>query len=257
MRPLFYLLLILPLLFSCSGRTDQWPPVVPAETVGKDMITWLRYSEKHLRLSEEFRATDSSGSVLSKASFLQQLATGAFLPLRLQAGDASFAYQLYRLPPHADKDIRSTISALAKDAYDQYLWEGKKLPPFRFTDLDGRTYTPDNTKGKILVLKCWFIHCVRCVQEMPALNKLVDRYKNRDDVLFISLATDEGVKLRDFLKKRDFTYAVVPEAEAYITNALQVSAYPTHLLVSREGTVSKVVTTEEEIAVALDREVKK
>lgn len=79
----------------------------------------------------------------------------------------------------------------AEREYKNYQMEGKELPDFNFTDLDGTVYDKETTAGKIVVLKCWFIGCVPCVEEMPALNKLVNQYRNQKDIVFVSLAFDK------------------------------------------------------------------
>src|SRR6476620_8522768 len=109
--------------------------------------------------------------------------------------------------------------------------EGKQMPAFDFKDLDGKQYTTANTKGKVVVLKCWFINCFACVQEFPQLNRLVSSFQNKKDPLFVSLASDSKPALTSFLIKRPFSYAVVPNAGKYMNDALKISAYPTHLLI--------------------------
>ena len=42
------------------------------------------------------------------------------------------------------------------------------------------------TKGKIVVMNCWYITCSMCVKEMPELNKLVKKYKNNPNLTFKS-----------------------------------------------------------------------
>jgi hypothetical protein len=32
---------------------------------------------------------------------------------------------------------------------------------------------------KIVVIKCWYIHCAACIKEFPEVNNLVRKYKDR------------------------------------------------------------------------------
>jgi len=89
-------------------------------------------------------------------------------------------------------------------AYGCYQMEGKQFPKFHYVDLNGNTYTSENTKGKILVLKAWFISCKACVAEMPMLNKLTEEYKNRKDIVFVSIAWDSKKALEAFEKRVGF-----------------------------------------------------
>lgn len=128
---------------------------------------------------------------------------------------------------------------------------------FNFVDLEGKIYSTNTTKGKIFVLKCWYIGCTACVKEMPALNKLENQYKHRKDLVFVSLAFDKKDALTAFLKKRTFIYPVVPDQEDFITNALKIHMYPTHFIFNKQGFIAKVVNDEKDLATALKKEASK
>ena len=132
--------------------------------------------------------------------------------------------------------------------------EGNNIPDFHFTDLNGKVYDKLSTKGKIVVLKCWFIHCVACVREFPELNKLVDENQNRRDLLFISLAIDTRKDLQKFLEQKEFKYAVIPEMENYLTNKLNITEYPTHFLIDKNGKILKVVNRIDELTPFLTKQ---
>ena len=130
----------------------------------------------------------------------------------------------------------------------------KSIPDFRFTDLNGKVYDKSSTKGKIVVLKCWFIHCVACVKEFPELNKLVDENQSRNDIVFISIAIDNKKDLQKFLNTKEFKYVVIPETENYMTSKLNISEYPTHFLIDKNGKILKVVNRIDELAPFLKKQ---
>jgi thiol-disulfide isomerase/thioredoxin len=115
---------------------------------------------------------------------------------------------------------------------------GQPLPVFRFTDLAGKTYTPATMRGKVLVLKCWFIHCAGCVKEFPEVNALVAKYRSNQEVVFVSLAYDDAAPLRKFLQHKPLHYAVVPRMMTYMQEHLKVNGYPTYVVVGRDGRIA-------------------
>ena len=117
--------------------------------------------------------------------------------------------------------------------------------------MNGKTYDRFTTKGKVLVIKCWFIRCVACLKEFPELNKLVDKYKDRNDMLFISLAIDSKQDLISFLNTKEFKYAVVPDKEKCIT------AYPTHILIDKNGKIVKVVNGIDDLIPFIEKQAEK
>ena len=135
--------------------------------------------------------------------------------------------------------------------------EGKKIPKFNFKDLKSKIYNSETTKDKIVVLKFWFIHCQKCVEEMPNLNKLVKKYKDRNDIVFLSLAFDKNEELKKFLTKKAFYYPVVGNQKNYLLQDLEIESFPTHMIINKKGLISKVVNSYEELEIALKKEISK
>ncbi|MFD2164602.1 TlpA family protein disulfide reductase [Paradesertivirga mongoliensis] len=201
-------------------------------------MKWYTYTYNNIHLGRNFISLDADSVNIDKNSFLDRLATGKFVAFKTMLIDSVPVYQLHRLSK-PDEAISRTISQIAGTEIRHETLQGEKLPVYSFTDLDGRSYNEINTKGKLLVVKCWFISCGACIAEFPELNALVNRYKHRRDILFISLASDGKQELQDFLKKKKFNYLVVPDMGKYMEDQLQVNAYPMHLLIDKEGEILK------------------
>ena len=219
----------------------------------KNLNSWWTYTYQNINLSQDIIALAPNSKVLSKKVFLQLLTTGNFYPVKIGMTNNLPSYKLYSLNT-SDKDIQNTIIQLASDELFYYNMEGKELPTYQFEDIAGQKYNNVNTKGKIIVLKCWFIHCVACVKEFPELNKLVDNYKNRKDILFISLAFDDKQDLKSFLKTHKFNYAVVPNQQTFMIDKLGINTFPTHVVVGKDGKIRKVVDNCNALLPALKKE---
>ena len=219
----------------------------------KDFNTWYSYAYYNTRLSQDFIALDVDSVKIDKTTFLNQLMTKKAVAFKIRLFQGEPVYKLYKLNSR-DESIKSTIQQMASIEMKNFKMEGKQIPEFNFTDLNGKNYTSSSTKGKLLVLKCWFIHCVACVKEFPACNALVDKNKNRNDILFISLARDQKKDLEKFLKITQFKYDVVPEMGNYMTDQLHVNEYPTLLLISKTGKIIKVTNSIEELIPFIKKE---
>lgn len=206
----------------------------------------------YLKLSESFTALDINGKSISKDKFLNEMMTDKFVPVRLQSTYPT--YKLYRISSVGDPMIPRLIGSLGKLYYTYYKMEGQKIPSHKLTDINGHSYNPSNVKGKIIVMKFWYITCVMCVKEMPDLNDLVDSYKYNKNVEFISLAFNDAPKLKKFLKEHRFVYPIIPNMESY-AEKLKIPAYPTHLIV-RDGKIIKAVGSAQELITAMKTEVK-
>jgi peroxiredoxin len=229
------------IIASCTNTSNGPEPVVPPSLVAKDMMSWLYYERDHMRWSADFQALDTASKPIERSEFLKQLTTGNYLPVKIRKSDSALSYQLYRAQNNVDEGIRGVIRNKAQMVYRYLQFEGSHLPGFNFTDLNGNVYNRENTKGKIVVLNCWFIRCQACIEEMPELNKIVDKTKDRNDIVFIGLAFDKADSLKQFLTKTKFKYATVPDKENYLMNDLGIIYYPTHIIINRQGKIRKII----------------
>ena len=253
-------ILLLVFILGCGQPTDKnlyGTPVTKPENILSSFNGYWNYTSKYVKLYEAYTALDTTGKPMDKGKFMQLLSSGDFLPVKRMTTDSVFYYQLHRLGPTVTDEIRMVLKDWAYTQFSNYQHEGKPLPEFNFTDLNGKVFNAETTKGKITVMKFWFVGCQPCVAEMPELNKLVARYKNRDDVAFVSLALDSKEKLEKFLKKVQFDYAVVADQEQYLTAKLNIRQYPTHLVIDKKGRVVNIVSKASEIIYVLDREASK
>ncbi len=239
---------------SHAQYSKNYSPKIEPKILLKNFQHWWNYTYNFVKLSSDFKAISAESKIISKELFLKSLSTGNYISLVLSSEKSQELYKLYKLKPSDNADIISAMKQLGQTEYERFKREGTEIPKFNFTDLNGKIYNNENTKGKTLVLKCWFIHCASCVAEMPALNQLVAKYKNRKDVLFVSLAYDSETQLREFLRKKIFDYAVVAVKQSYIENQLNVSAYPTHFIINKEGIIKKIVDRQDYLAQALVKE---
>jgi N-acetyl-anhydromuramyl-L-alanine amidase AmpD len=78
---------------------------------------------------------------------------------------------------------------------------------------------------------------------------MVNQYKNRDDIVFVSLAFDNEADLKTFLLTKPFNYATVSVQKSYFSDTLKISGYPTHYLIDKEGKIVKIVSTAKRLKV--------
>lgn len=198
-----------------------------------------------------FNPLDNMGAIMEKGMFLTLLRTGGYIAVK-SVKKGKIQYQLTNIEGPDQEKIKKSIVSKATIAHQYFKMEGKRLPSYDFVDLKGKSHNKADTKGKIVVLKCWFITCRVCVEEFPQLNNLVDKYKD-DNLEFISLAFDEKNKLTEFLKTKPFKYVTVPSQKKYMSKKLKVKQYPTHLIVDANGIIIKMVNNVKTLTSELER----
>lgn len=251
-----FIVIIAFLIFNiCSAQNKFGNPEVDPVQIQKTFSDWSAYNKK-IMLSRDFKALDTQSKEISKKAFLNALTNENLIPIRLKSADSVYNYKLFKILPKSDTSIKATINQEAFDALKNYEMEGKPFPEFSFKDLDGNLVTNESMKGKIIVIKCWYIHCVACIKEFPQVNALASNYKDRKDIVFISLAEDTPEQLKIFLARKPLSYSVIPNMKVYMNEKLDLNAFPTHFILDKEGVIKKVVSNYESLEVALDKESK-
>ncbi|MDI9874923.1 TlpA family protein disulfide reductase [Flectobacillus rivi] len=202
----------------------------------------MTYFNQNTGLSADFIPLDEQGNQIQRMYFLKALTQRQYIPIREEKNGKVY-YKLYRLDKEKstiNDQILTTVAQFAEIEENFMSYEGKPFPTFKVLDLKGNQYDNQNTQGKILVLKTWFIRCHACVEEMPAMNKMVKAFDHRKDIVFLSLALDNEKKLKEFLSKKSFNYATVANQENFIENTLGFNSFPTHIIVSKSGRILKV-----------------
>jgi len=115
----------------------------------------------------------------------------------------------------------------------------RPAPAFALKNLNGKTVTLADYKGKVVLLDFWATFCAPCVKVMPQLQKLNDKHAAQGFAM-VGIATDtEGAaKVAPFLAKHKITYSnLLGDASAW--EPYGVESLPTMFLINREGQIVK------------------
>ena len=114
---------------------------------------------------------------------------------------------------------------------------GKSLPDFKLKSIDGKTYTKADFNGKPILLNYWLKTCGPCKAEMPALNKLKEKYDER--VYFIAITPDTKEEAESVLEKHPFHFLQLIEAKELIEK-LGLTGAPKNIFIDKNGTIYQV-----------------
>lgn len=135
-----------------------------------------------------------------------------------------------------------TFSAAAQNPYEEYKrnWKGKEMPLVQFETINNQIFTNQKLKGKVVLLNFWFTSCPGCKIEYPGLQTLKKRFRNQDDVVFISIANDPVASLTEFLNKNPLDFEHVASGKPIADNIFGVLGYPTNIIVDQNGVVQHI-----------------
>lgn len=97
-----------------------------------------------------------------------------------------------------------------------------------------------SAQPKVTVYNFWFVACKPCIAEIPALNKLAEKYK--DSVQFIAITFDNADRINAFLQKTPFNFMIGILPQQTINSIKKVAFYPFTAIVNRQQKLSFVLT---------------
>lgn len=114
---------------------------------------------------------------------------------------------------------------------------GAALPEFSTTDMDGKTYSNLNLKGKYYLLNFWFVECKPCIEELPDLVALSQRW-NKDEFEIVGICRNGKNQVDEFLTKTSLPYTILPDSEVLADDVFQNPfGYPASYLVDENGII--------------------
>jgi thiol-disulfide isomerase/thioredoxin len=113
----------------------------------------------------------------------------------------------------------------------------KKLSELKLLTLDGKEVKPSDYKGKVVLVNFWASWCPPCKEEMPILEKVYQKYNDKNFVILaVNMDTSEGA-LKEFLEKNRYSFPIVRiKGEA----GLNIPGLPTSYLMDKDGSVKKI-----------------
>ena len=236
----------------------------------QDLILWVFTSEERLEQAFTAESTQYAGlsvidgvpcHIVYTKSVSESSTTEAwwyfgaddYIPRQVQrkysgvpGQEHSAVTRLTKLVVNADMDADAfVIEAPGDYQVKEYQGFGKKsapalavgdeAPAWVLFDAGGVKHSLDDLRGKIIVMDFWATWCGSCIEAMPHLQKLHERYSDHG-VVILGISTWEGGDPAAFMQKRGLTYQLLVEGDS-VAKSYHVSGLPTLYVVDRNGKI--------------------
>jgi len=114
----------------------------------------------------------------------------------------------------------------------------KEVAPTPEIDLatpEGRKISLRDFRGKIVMLNFWATWCVPCREEMPAMEKLYQEFKDKNFVILAVAVKDRKQDAIDFVKELKITYPIALDPEAKVGQEYGAWGLPATYLIGPKG----------------------
>ena len=110
-------------------------------------------------------------------------------------------------------------------------------PPFLVADIDGNVISTAEWHGKVVLLNFWATWCPPCREEIPEMIELASRYKDRLQVIGVSMDDGSVDDVKAFVKEEGMNYPVVMWSPEIVREYGGVPALPTSFVINPAGRV--------------------
>jgi peroxiredoxin len=198
----------------------------------------------------------SSPGKLGLAEYLASRATeGDFGPGTLQEVTNTLANALQQQPPPEEKGQPAggyvSLAELARYEHMQVSCDAPQYKAaiaqleaddvkrqdanFTLTDLQGKSWTLKDLKGKIVLVNFWATWCPPCQKEMPDLEALYNQYKDQGFVILALSEDEETNKVAPFIAEHKITYPILLDPGSKVNNAFAIAGIPKSFVYDRNG----------------------
>ena len=108
-------------------------------------------------------------------------------------------------------------------------------PDFTLPNLDSKKISLKDFRGKLVFLNFWATWCVPCREEMPAMEKLYQEFKETNFVVLAVNVKDRKQDAVNFAKELKLSYPIVIDPDAQVGLLYGAWGLPTTYLIGRKG----------------------
>jgi len=112
-------------------------------------------------------------------------------------------------------------------------------PPvdFNLLDLTGKRVILSGLKGKIVFLNFWATWCSPCREEMPSMQKLYARFKDKDFAMVAVSLNEPASAVKKFFKDYNLTFTALLDSDGELMSPYGIRGIPNTFIIDRDGTI--------------------
>jgi len=113
-------------------------------------------------------------------------------------------------------------------------------PAFSLKDIDGKVWTLDDFRGKVLLMNFWATWCPPCRREMPSMERLQQAMKGKPFSVVAVNQQEDADRVFEFVGalQPSPTFPILLDGDAKVAASFGVRGLPTSLLVDKTGQVT-------------------
>jgi cytochrome c biogenesis protein CcmG/thiol:disulfide interchange protein DsbE len=136
---------------------------------------------------------------------------------------------------------RNSVDAMSVGGRPALAEPGFVAPDFTLETLAGGTLSLEEARGQVVLINFWATWCPPCRAEMPAIQRVYDRYQEQGlVVLAVNLQESPG-QISAFAGELGLTFPILLDRDGAVSETYRVRSLPTTIFVSRSGVIADLV----------------
>jgi len=104
-------------------------------------------------------------------------------------------------------------------------------------DINGKTISISDFKGKIVFLNFWTTWCPTCRIEMPSMEKMHQKLKNMDFAMVTVNLQESASQVKAFFKEFKLTFTALLDSNGEVGASFAIRAIPTTYILDKTGRI--------------------
>ena len=150
-------------------------------------------------------------------------------------GIAAFVFDVNPLAGARPED--RTLAQLFEDMGVELFPKSTGSVEVLLEDLNGVEIDISDFRGNIVFLNFWATWCPSCVTEMPSMERLHRKLKEKDFAMVAVSVQDSAAEVRRFFKRNQLTYTALLDSIGKTVPGFGIRAIPTTLLLDKSGRI--------------------
>jgi peroxiredoxin len=112
--------------------------------------------------------------------------------------------------------------------------ERRQQADFTLTELNGKTWTLKELRGKVVLVNFWATWCPPCRKEMPDLETLYKQFKDQSLVI-LAISDEDESKVKPFIAEQKITYPILLDPRRKVNELFEIEGIPKTFVYDRSG----------------------
>ena len=118
-----------------------------------------------------------------------------------------------------------------------------KIPPSKvpveinLKDINGNNVSISDYRGKIVFLNFWTTWCPTCRIEMPSMEKLHQKFKNKDFAMVTINLQESASQVKAFFKELKLSFTALLDSTGEVGTSFGIRAIPTTYILDKGGRI--------------------